>query len=226
MVRAGSAHMLGLRSRSRCVSLMCCRLFRSGCAGIKSAGSAAVAGVVGGGVIDDGLVVGITDVCVADVIHRAVVVEGAVVPISAFIAHTTKTEAVVDAAVEADVRAPVSAIPGVGIAAPSPVTRRPKHTNHGRLHPGTRYPEVTFTAVRPVAGRPQITGSRDCGLLVDRQPWRSDLDRHAELRGGNGRYGQNQKSQKQQTEVTHFESTLPDHPSIARLYFAAAGCVE
>src|ERR1019366_2404102 len=184
--------MLGLQPGWRPVLLVCRGLFRCGRVGVNSPIAAVIADMVYRGVVDNGFVVNIVNVRDVHVIHRAVVVEGSVVPISAFIAETTIAEAVVDATVEADMRTPVAFIPGVGVAAPSPITRSPEEANFGSHRPRTRHPEVAFIPVSPVAGRPQITVGGGHGLLVNWQRGRSDHDRHAELREQGGRYGQYQ----------------------------------
>ena len=194
MVATGSMHMLGLHRRRRPVLLVCRGLFCPARAGVNSTGAAVITDMVHPGVVDHGLVVNIVNVRDVHVIHRAVVVEGPVVPISAFIAHTTIAEAVVNATVEADIRAPVTFIPGVGVAAPTPVTGSPEEANLGSHHPRTGHPEVAFISISPVAGRPQITFGWGHGLNVHRERGRSDRDRYAELRERGDRYGQDQKS--------------------------------
>ena len=104
MVGTGSVHMLGLHRRWRRVLLVCRCLFCSGRASGNSTLAAVIADMVHRGVVDYGLVVDIVNVRDVHVIHRAVVVEGSVIPISAFIADTTVAEAIVDATVEADLR--------------------------------------------------------------------------------------------------------------------------
>ena len=143
-------------------------LFRRRRASANPAVSAVIADVVVRSVVDDGLVVDIVNIRDVHVIHRAVVVEAAVVPISALIADATVAEAVVDAAVEADIRTPVAFIPGKGVAAPTPIARRPEKANFGSHHPRTRHPEVAFVSVSPVAGRPQIAVGGGHRLGVDR----------------------------------------------------------
>src|SRR5208337_1464979 len=163
------------------------------CSGRTSANStlaAVIADMVHRGFVDYGFVVNIVNVRDVHVVHRGVVVEGPVIPISAFIADTTVAEAVVDATVEADMRPPVAFIPREGTAAPAPITGSPEEANFGSHHPRTRHPEVALITISPVAGRPQITVRGDHGLLVHRQRGRSDRDRHAELRRRDGRYGQ------------------------------------
>src|SRR5208337_3091552 len=182
VVRTGSMHMLGLHCRCRRVLLVHCCLFRCRRAGYKSALAAVIADVVHCRFVDYGLAVDIGDVRDVHIIYRAVVEEGSVVPISTLIPDTAVAKAVVDAAVEADTLAPVAFVPGKGIAAPTPITGSPEQASSGRLDPCARYPEVAFIAVRPIAGRPQITDRRDHRLLVNRQGGRSDRNRHAELR--------------------------------------------
>ena len=162
--------------------LMARGLFRSVRTCVHSTPAAVIADVVVGGVVDHGFVVDVVNIRDVDVVHRAVVVEGSVVPISALIADAAITEAVVDAAVEADLRAPVAIIPGVGVATPAPITRSPEQARFRSHHPRTRHPEVAFLAVGPVTGRPYIALSGGHRLFIHRKCRRSDGDRHAELR--------------------------------------------
>src|ERR1019366_5930879 len=97
VVGTGSVHMLGLQRRWRAVLLVCRCLFCPGRAGVNSTGAAVITDMVHSGVVDYGPVVNIVNVPDVHVVHRAVVVEGPVIPISAFIADTTIAEAVVDA---------------------------------------------------------------------------------------------------------------------------------
>jgi hypothetical protein len=88
--------------------------------------AAVIAYVVDRDVVDDGLVINVADARhVGDVRHRAVIEEGSMIPISAFIADTTVAESIVDAAVKPDMRTPVPGIPEERPAAPTPITRRP-----------------------------------------------------------------------------------------------------
>src|SRR5208282_4819180 len=174
-------HMLGLHRRCRRVVLVHRSLFHSGRSSGNSTLAAVIADMVHRGFVDYSLAVDIGDARDIHVIHGAVVEEASVVPISAPIADTTVAEAVVDATVEADALAPIAFIPGEGVAAPTPITRGPEQASGGRLDPCTRNPEVAFLTVRPVAGRPQITGRGDHGLSVYRQRGRSDRDRYADL---------------------------------------------
>ena len=168
VVGTGSLHMLGLQGRLLPVLLVCRCLFCLGRAGSNPAGTAVVADMVHGSVVDYRLVVNIVNVRDVDVIHRAVVVEGSVIPIAALIADTAIAVPVVDATVETDLRTPVATIPSVGISAPTPITRGPEQAHRGGHHPGTRHPKVAFTPISPVSRRPDITGGGGHRLRVHR----------------------------------------------------------
>jgi hypothetical protein len=147
---------------------MGCGLFRRSRARVDPTMPAVVADVVIRSVVNDGLVVDVVNVRDIYVIHGAVVIEASVSPISALIADTPIAEAVVDAAVKTDIRAPVAIVPGISVTTPTPIAGRPQQTNLGSHHPRTRHPEVTFLSIRPVAGRPQIAVSRGHRLRVQR----------------------------------------------------------
>src|SRR5579863_808609 len=159
--------MLELSCSCRSVTLMRSSFFRRRRASINPAVPAVVADVVVRGVVDYGLVVDVVKIRTANVIHGAVVVEASVIPISALITETAVAEAIVDAAVKADSRAPVAFIPGKSVATPTPITGRPEKANFGSHHPGTGHPEVAFVAVRPVARRPHVAVSGSHRLGVD-----------------------------------------------------------
>jgi hypothetical protein len=105
-------------------------------------------------VVDHGLVVNIMNVPDIHVIHRTVVVEGAMIPISALVANTSISKAIIHTAIKADVFAPVAAMPGVRIIAPAPIPRSPEEANFWSHHPGSRHPEVTFISITPIAWGP------------------------------------------------------------------------
>src|SRR5690348_15620225 len=93
-------------------------------------------------VVDHRLVVDVGDVHVAEVVIGAIVVERAAVPETADVADADITEAVIDAAVEADMRTPIAAVPDINAVGPTPITRRPQETNPRRPYPGARHPVV------------------------------------------------------------------------------------
>ena len=169
-------------------------LFYSGGTSGNSTLAAVKADVVHRGFVDHGLAVNIRYIRDVHITHRAVVEEVSVIPISASVADTAVAEAVVNAAIEANTLAPVAFIPGEGVAAPTPIAGSPEQAHGGRLDPRTRYPEIAFIPISPVAGRPQIAGGRNHGLCIHRERRRSDHDGHAELCKRDGRYGHDQKS--------------------------------
>src|SRR5271169_640305 len=194
MVLAGGLPMPGLRGCCRSMTLIGRGLFGSGWSNRYSSGSAVIANAVSRPFVDYGFFVRVVEIVHIHVIHRAVVTELVVSPVSAFVAGSAVAIAIVNTAVKADSGTPVAIIPGIGIAAPAPITWRPKQANFGRLGPSARHPEIAFISISPVAGRPQVTALRTHRLRICHQLGRSDHDRHTELRRRDGRHGQYQKS--------------------------------
>jgi hypothetical protein len=123
------------------------------------------AGVV---VDDDGAVVDVGDAG-ADPIDGAVVVEGVAIPIAAVIADAGVAKAVIDAAIETDVTAPVAAMKAPAIAVPAPVAGGPESTVVGRGAPCAGNPVVARGRPTPVAGGPNVVGLGGFRLIVDGQ---------------------------------------------------------
>src|SRR5215472_11194891 len=113
-----------------------------------------------------------------DVIDAAVVVEVPTSPVSARIAGANIAETIVNAAVETDMRSPITRIPDISALMPAPIARGPEQADRWRSRPGTGHPVVTVRAVGPVAGRPDITVAGTRWLLVNRQHRWGDRDRH------------------------------------------------
>jgi hypothetical protein len=132
------------------------------------AASAAVVGDASVVVDDDGSVVDVGDVNV-DAIDGAVVVEVVAIPVAAVIPDAGVAEAVVDAAIEADVKAPEAAVEAPAVAVPAPVAGGPEGSVVGRSAPGAGDPVVTGGSPVPVAGGPDVVGGGGDGLVVDRQ---------------------------------------------------------
>src|SRR5580658_7224788 len=95
------------------------------------------AGAVEAGVVhvDDGVAlnhgavdVDVGDVNAAEVGAGAVVGEDSAAPLTAKEADAAVAEAIIDAAVEADVWAPVASVPSIEAAGEAPVARRPEKT--------------------------------------------------------------------------------------------------
>jgi len=104
--------------------LMHGRLFRSGRAGRDSARASVITHVVYRDIIHcHGLIVDVGDV--GDIVHGSIVEESTVVPISALIAYPNVAKAIVNAAIESDVRPPIAFVKDKDAITPTPVTRRP-----------------------------------------------------------------------------------------------------
>src|SRR5271169_209702 len=118
--------------------------------------------------------------------HGTVVEKVSAVPTPAFKSQTKIAKAVIDPAVETDVRTPVAVIENKPVAAPTPIPRRPQKTNFRRHHPGSRHPViiVDVVVVGPVAGCPKITIARTDRLFINRQRGWPDRnqDAHAGVR--------------------------------------------
>jgi len=142
--------------------------------GPRSVGDAAPASVVGdAGVVvdDDSAVIDVGDAG-TDPIDGAVVVEGVAIPVAAVIADAGVTKAVVDAAIEADVAAPVTAMEAPAIVVPAPVAGGPESTIVGRGAPCAGDPVVARRRPAPVTGSPDVVGFGGFRLIVDGQGWR------------------------------------------------------
>ena len=144
------AHRLGLRERGP---------------EVDAAASAVVAHAVVV-VHDHRAVVDVVDVDFVDAVDGAVIEEVVTVPVTAFIAMAAIAEAIVDAAIEADVRAPVSTMEQVPAAEEAPVRRRPERANIGCGNPDAGHPVVAGGSVAPVTGGPEIIRCGSGRLLV------------------------------------------------------------
>jgi hypothetical protein len=95
----------------------------------RTRGYSALSAVVGNVrviVHDDGLVIDIGDVGDIHVGHRTVVEEFAAAPFAAREAFAEVSEAVIDAAVESNVRAPIADVPNIEAVVPTPVSWGPQ----------------------------------------------------------------------------------------------------
>ncbi len=139
---------------------------------------------------DDRLVIDVGDVGDVYVGDGAVVEEVAFAPLATLEAVAAVAEAVVDAAVEADLRSPVAFVEGVDAVIPSPVAGSPEQAGLGSFHPGAGNPVVAVVVTPgPIAGGPEVAFAGADGLRVNRQRGRTeaDGDADADLRGGRGR---------------------------------------
>jgi len=123
-VLAGDALMLRLRRQRSLVALVHRHLFLPRWTRFNPALSAVVTDI-SRVVHDHGLVVNIRDIGDADIGDRAVVVEIPSSPFAAHKSHSGITESIINAAVKPNMRPPISRVPSVESATPSPVTGRP-----------------------------------------------------------------------------------------------------
>jgi len=126
-------------------------------------------------IVVDPVVVDVVDNVDIDVIYGAVVVETIAVPIAALVAVSGVAEAVIDAAVVADVASPESKMPAVAVALVivSPVARSPERTGIRRHHPSAGNPVIAVGGVVPVAGGPDVAVAGAGRLVVLGQRRRS-----------------------------------------------------
>lgn len=139
---------------------------------LRSRGKATPATVVGNAsvVVDDhGAVVNMSDVDEVNSIDRAVVIEVVPTPVAAVVAESGIAEAVINTAIEADMRTPVPSVKAPTIVVPAPVTGGPKSAIVGGRTPGAGNPVVAGRCPVPVAGRPEIVGSGSLGLIIFRE---------------------------------------------------------
>ncbi len=172
---------------------------------LNAAGTAVVGHVVGVG--DDASLdnrpvnVGSVDHGLIHMDDRGVIGKGAAAPLAAGKADASIAVAVVDAAVVANVAAPIAAMEAVVAVGPVPVVGRPQRALIGSWNPGAGYPVIAalILIVGPVAGRPHQVGLGAGRLHIDRQLRWSEADTDGDLRV---RRGGNQREQKRQQEPT------------------------
>jgi hypothetical protein len=103
--------------------------------------------------------------------HGSVVGEESSPPLAAGEAYTEVPTAIIDAAVIAHLRPPISLVIRIEPVRPSPVTGRPQGADVGRRHPCAGNPIVVAIAVvvGPIAWRPHHVWRRAYRWLVDGQ---------------------------------------------------------
>ncbi len=139
---------------------------------------ATVKGYVGFVVHDDCLVhVNVGDADGVHVHDGGVVEERSATPFAAAKARAAVSKAVVNPAVEANMRSPVAAIPCVDSVIPTPVAGGPQQARLRHFNPRAGNPVITVIVVPcPISGSPHKTLSRADRLFVNRQRRRFDSD--------------------------------------------------
>src|SRR6266567_7368523 len=147
--------MLSLFANRRSVPLACRNLlFRPG-ALINSAVSAVVADP-SVALIDHRCVVNVVNHGDVHVVDRAIVEKVSTIPPPAFVTVAKVAVAIIDSAIKAHSRSPITFIKKEPATAPSPIPRSPQKTNFRRQHPRSRNPVVIAEVgvVSPIARRP------------------------------------------------------------------------
>src|SRR6185437_8453854 len=122
-------------------------------------------------------VIDVSKVAATEVVVAAVVPEVAMAPVSATEAGAEVSEAIVDAAVVADGRSPVSGVPEVAAVTPAPVSGGPERIFVRRFNPGSVDPFIALTCPGPVAGSPDIAFPWNGGLHIHRNSWWGNRNR-------------------------------------------------
>lgn len=123
----------------------------------------------------------VMDVCHIHVADSAVVIELPVTPVAAVVSLAGISVAIIDAAVVTHLRTPVSRVPQVAIAAPTPVAGRPQISGDRYEHPCSGHPVIALTAVGPITGGPDVAFRRAGWLCVNRQRRRGKTDSNRNL---------------------------------------------
>jgi hypothetical protein len=142
---------------------MASRQFRGPGAHLETARSAVEAHTgAAAAIIAHGAVINVMHNRNIHIVVGAVVIEVPAAPVAALVADADIAKAVIDAAIEADVRTPVATVKPIAVIVVAPVAGRPQRALVGSLHPPAGNPVVTVLAPGPIAGRPQIivAGSR------------------------------------------------------------------
>ena len=170
-------------------------------------------------VYDDGLVIDIGDVCDIHISHRPVVEKFAAAPFAAGEAFAEVSEAVINAAVESEMRAPIAGIPNIEAVVPTPVSGGPQIAYFRGFDPSAGHPVVAvIVAPGPVPRCPYVARAGAEGLLVNRQRRRTNSHGNAEAnlcrRWGRkcGWNNQQQESERQEPHYTlqlHFVFLVP-----------------
>jgi len=151
-----------------------CRLFvsasRGGFLRGRSGGDSALPVEARVVVVDgDGPVIGVVNNRCVHARDGCVVGEVPTLPCASVVPASAVAEAVVDAAVKADLLTPISTVKTVESTFKSPIRRGPEHACGRGRDPDSRYPVVTTAAVSPICRLPEISVHGTEGLFIDSQ---------------------------------------------------------
>ncbi len=139
--------------------------------------AAVVTDTVHGYVVDGG-VVNVMNVGDIYVIHRAVVIELAMVPAATLVTSAKVAKTVIDAAIKSDCWPPVARVENEPDTIPAPIGRRPKESHLRGGHPRAWHPVVISEAgiPGPVTRCPDPAWSWTRRLHINRQGRRTKID--------------------------------------------------
>src|SRR5215469_2317306 len=195
---ASLLHVLHLGTYGRGVPFVNCSFFLGTGARFNATAAAVIADARIAVIVDDGGVVGVVNDVHIHVVDGAVVIEMIVLPAAAFIAVAEVSVAVVNSAVEADVRPPVAFMKNETASAPAPPRRSPEVARARSEHPGSGNPVIVVAVPGPIARRPDVVVARADGLVVYRQFRRPERNHHANTELGNRSCGKEQHSNSKQ----------------------------
>lgn len=101
-------------------------------------------------------------------------------PVAALVSGAIVSKTIVHAAVEANLRAPISGVPQVAAATPAPPSRSPQQTNRRGDDPCAWYPVIVITVPCPVTGGPDVVWPGAKRLIVYRKWWRCNVNCHSD----------------------------------------------
>lgn len=167
-VGAGRTLILELCSHGQSMLLPHCHPLRGPRRNMETTRSAVVTQMGVARIRNDRAAVEVVNHRGVDVVDRAVVVEVTSAPVTALVAVAGVAKAVVDAAIVADVLAPIAGVIAVGVVPVAPVAGGPKRAFVGRLNSCAGNPIIAVWRPGPVAGRPDIVVAGVLRLVVVR----------------------------------------------------------
>ena len=165
-VGAGCMLILHLSPHRRSMRLIHCHPLRGPRRNPNATRSAVETHMIVVCVVDDGVVIDVVHDRDIHVVDRAVVVEVSAAPVAALVAVAGVTKAVVDAAIVADVLAPVATVEPVRVIPIAPVAGGPKCALVGSLNPCAGHPIIAVRRPGPVARRPDVVVAGIVRLVV------------------------------------------------------------
>ena len=108
-----------------------------------------------------------------------IVPEMTAIPAAADIPDTAIAETIVDAPIEAYMRAPIAGMPAIYSGRKTPIARRPKKSYFRRSRPIAGYPIITVIPIGPITGYPKISIRGTRRLFVYRNSRRRNSYRQA-----------------------------------------------